>query len=76
VGGQLMAAMVYLGGDHGKPEPYKAHVWADVAHANGNKDAALVRDYASFKMDRSDIAKALEQAKACLATSYRNCMQR
>lgn len=76
VGGQLMAAMVYLGGDHGKPEPYKAHVWADVANANGNKDAALVRDYASFKMDRNDIAKAREQAKACLATAYRNCMQR
>ena len=76
VGGQLMSAMVYLGGDHGKPEPFKAHVWADVAHSNGNNDASLVRDYASYKLGRNEIAQAKEQAKACLATAYRNCPQR
>lgn len=76
VGGQLMAAMVYLGGDHGKPEPFKAYVWADVALSNGNNDASLVRDYASFKLERTEIAQAKEQGKACLSTVYRNCPQR
>jgi hypothetical protein len=76
VGGQLVSALIYLGGDHGKPEPYKAQVWADVAHTNGSNDALLVRDYASYKLDRKEIAQASEQAQACLKTGYRSSFAR
>ena len=69
--GQLMAGQTYL--SLSKPDPFKAYVWADIATSRGNADASLVRDYASFKMERDAIEKAAAAAKACLSSNYAQC---
>jgi TPR repeat protein len=74
VGAQLMAATVYLNGDAGDVDAFAAHVWADIAAQNANAEASLVRDYASFTLERSDIAKATVVAKRCLATAFKTCL--
>ena len=73
-GAQLMAANVYLNGDTGEVDAYSAHVWADLATLGGNEEASLVRDYASFKLERSDIAKAMATAQQCLSTGFKRCL--
>jgi TPR repeat protein len=73
-GAQLMAANVYLNGDLGDVDAFAAYVWADVASMSGNPDASLVRDYASYKISRAEIAKAGEQAKQCMATGFKRCL--
>lgn len=76
VSGQLMAALVYQSGDAGSMESFKAYVWAEVANANGNLDAALVRDYASYKLSRREIESAKAAAQTCLQSRYKNCPPR
>ncbi|MFB0916313.1 MAG: tetratricopeptide repeat protein, partial [Burkholderiaceae bacterium] len=71
---QLMAANMYINGDTGKVDAFAAHVWADLAALGGNTEASLVRDYASFKLERSEIATATEVAKQCLATAFKTCL--
>jgi len=73
-GAQLMAANVYLNGDLGDVDAFAAYVWADVSAMSGNPDASLVRDYASYKISRAEIAKAAEQAKQCMATGFKRCL--
>ena len=73
-GAQLMAANIYLNGDTGDIDAYAAHVWADLATLGGNEEASLVRDYASFKLERSDIAKATATAQQCLSTGFIRCL--
>ena len=71
---QLMAANMYINGDTGKIDAFAAHVWADLAALGGNTDASLVRDYASFKLERSEIATAIEVAKQCLVSAFKACL--
>jgi uncharacterized protein len=73
-GAQLMAANMYLNGDTGEVDAYAAHVWADLATLGGNDEASLVRDYASFKLERADIAKATATAQQCLSTGFKRCL--
>ena len=71
---QLMAANVYLNGDLGDVDAFAAYVWADVAARSGNADAALVRDYASFKISSAEITRAAAAAKACQETGFKRCL--
>lgn len=73
-GAQIMAANMYLNGDTGEVDAFAAHVWADLAVLGGNQEASLVRDYASFKLERPDIAKATAVAQQCLATAFKQCL--
>jgi len=68
---QLMAAQTYLAIQ--RPDPFKAYVWSDIAAQRGNQDASLVRDYASFTLERDQIALAAEAAKRCQSTDYQDC---
>ena len=71
---QLMAGHMYLSGDaEPKPDLFKAYVWGSVAADRGNVDAALVRDYASYKMDKDEIARAQAAAKVCRTSEYARC---
>ena len=75
-GAQLMAGLVYLSGDAGRADPFKAHVWADIALANGQQDAGLVRDYASYRLSARELARARDVAAECGRSAYQRCPER
>ena len=75
VSSQLMAAHTYLSGDanRGEPELLKAFVWGEIAAAQGNADASLVRDYASYQLKEDEVTAAKRAAKACQDSNYARC---
>lgn len=73
---QLMSGMVYLSGDAGRIEADKAYVWAEVAYTNGVLDASLLRDYASYKINRKQIEQAKTAGQSCLQSGYKSCPAR
>ena len=50
-----------------------AHMWLNIAAANGDPDAAKARDIAAGKLSSSDIVKAQQKAKRCMASGYKDC---
>ena len=73
VSAQFMAAYVFLSGDAGKIEAFKARVWAELARVHGYEDAALVAEYSEYKLKDSQIERAKKQASVCLESGYQNC---
>lgn len=71
---QYSLGLFYLGG-HGVLQDYvTAHVWLNVAAANGYKDAAKHRDILAYKkMTTFGIEEAQKRAKVCMETNYQNC---
>ena len=70
---QLMAASVYLSGEGWRSEPFKAVVWAEVARANGDAQAASLLSQAGKKISSKDLNEAVTQAQMCLQSGYRDC---
>lgn len=70
---QMMLAQLHLSGDAGREEPFKAWVWAQVAFNNGQPEAELIRDYASYSMRAADVVRATEAAKVCQSSAYQRC---
>ena len=52
-----------------------AHMWLNIAAANGHEDAALGRDALELLMSAADVARATRLARACRASDYRDCGQ-
>ena len=50
-----------------------AHMWYNVASANGSKEAAEWRDEIAVRMAPEDISKAQEMARECMSSNYQNC---
>ena len=50
-----------------------AHMWLNVAGANGNAAARDVRDSLERDMTRAEISRATELARTCMASDYQNC---
>ena len=62
--------------DNGKgvlQDTIAAHMWFNIAAANGWQDAAILRDIAAGKLSSSDIVKAQQKAKRCMASGYKDC---
>lgn len=70
---QMMLAQLHLSGDAGREEPFKAWVWAQVAFNNGQAEAELIRDYASYRLRAADVVRATEAARVCLSSAYQRC---
>ena len=47
-----------------------AHMWYDIASANGLKKAGELRDKREALMTSEDISKATAMARDCMATNY------
>ena len=71
-----MAAVLYQSDVDGSPDDFKAYVWADVASRNGSGEAGLVRDYASFKLNRAQIEKARKASGRCSDSRFTECPSR
>ena len=50
-----------------------AHMWFNIAGANGNEAAREGRDNLERDMTRDEITRATELARACMASDYQNC---
>ena len=50
-----------------------AHMWYNLAAAQGNKNAVKYRDLVAHKMTQQQIAEAQKLARECLASKYKNC---
>jgi len=48
-------------------------MWFNIAVANGNKNALKGRDIVVKKLSSSDIVKAQQMAKRCMASNYKGC---
>ena len=51
----------------------RAHVWYNIASANGHKKTAKWRDETTAKMTSADISEAQKMAKECMDSNYQNC---
>ncbi len=50
-----------------------AHMWINIATLNGNENSAKARDKLAELMSRTQIEKAQDLAKKCLAKDYKGC---
>ncbi len=62
--------------DNGKGVPQnhtKAHMWYNIAAANGYEDASKGRDEIAEKMTSAAIEKAQSMAATCMESGYKDC---
>ena len=50
-----------------------AHMWFNIAASNGHEIAAISRDIMVNEMTPSDISKAQQLARECVAKDYKGC---
>jgi hypothetical protein len=48
-------------------------MWANIAASNGSENAVKVRDRVAEKMTSTDISKAQNLARECVAKNYKGC---
>jgi TPR repeat protein len=50
-----------------------AHMWYNIASANGHKEAGEWRDKTTAKITTADISKAQYMARECMSSNYETC---
>ena len=63
----------YANGEGVLKDSVLAHMWFNIAGANGNEAAKEGRDNLERDMTRDEITRATELARACMASDYQNC---
>ncbi len=71
-------AQRYLGDMYGQgrgvlKDAVLAHMWWNIAGANGNGTARESRDSLERDMSRAEITRATELARTCMASDYQDC---
>jgi len=51
----------------------KAHMWFNIAYANGSSDAGEKRAASEERMSTQQIETARQMAKRCLESNYKQC---
>jgi TPR repeat protein len=63
----------YYDGD-GVPQDYVyAHMWGNIAASNGNENGEKLRDLVAERMTPSQIERAQDLARKCVAKNYKGC---
>ncbi len=70
---QYDLGLSYANGAGVLKDPLLAHMWLNIAGANGNEDAREQRDILEQEMSRAEISRATELARACMDTDYQEC---
>jgi TPR repeat protein len=74
VQGQIAISAAYSLGSKGVPQDIvAAHIWANIACAQGAEDGCRVRDMAEAKMTPADISEAQRRARVCMESEYKDC---
>jgi hypothetical protein len=50
-----------------------AHMWANIAAANGSEKAVEARERLDRMMTSTDIAEAQRRARVCMESNYQDC---
>ena len=50
-----------------------AHMWFNIAGANGHERSRELRDDLERDMTRAEISRATELARTCMASDYQDC---
>ena len=62
------------GDGKGVPQDYvTAHMWINLASANGNEIDADRRNWFAMWMGPNQIAEAQRRARVCMASDYKDC---
>lgn len=70
---QTKIAEIYLNGDGVPKNIVSAHMWYQIADANGDRNTRWTRRRIQREMSREQIAEAKQRAKTCLASYYEDC---
>ena len=71
--GQNNLGLMYANGKGVLKDLATAHMWFNIASANGYEAAQQVREDIEAKMTREQIAEATKRAKVCMASNYQDC---
>ena len=61
------------GGEGVLQDRVAAHMWLNIAVANGNPWAIFERDRVAGKLSSSEVAEAAKRAKRCMESKYKDC---
>ena len=70
-GGDL--GIMYASGQGVLKDSVLAHMWFNIAGANGNASAREYRDILERDMTRDEISRAIELARTCMTSDYKDC---
>ena len=73
VNAQLSLGVIYENGQGVLQDFIAAHMWMNIAAANGSTEAARNRHTVAREMTLSDISEAQQRAKVCMESLYKDC---
>ena len=73
---QFNLGIMYANGRGVLKDSVLAHMWSNIAGANGNASARELRDSLERDMTRAEISQATGLARACMASDYQDCESR
>ena len=70
---QSNLGVMYENGKGVLQDTIAAHMWFNIAAANGNAKAAKGRDFIAKELSSADIVEAQKRAKRCMSSGYKDC---
>ena len=70
---QFNLGVMYQNGEGVLQDDKKAHMWFNIALANGSRKADEFIEIITRRMTPADISKAQDMAERCLASNYQDC---
>ena len=70
---QFNLGLMYDKGQGVLKDSVLAHMWYNIAGANGNARARKLRDSLERDMTRAEVSRASELARVCMTSDYQDC---
>ena len=70
---QYNLGLMYANGRGVLKDSVLAHMWSNIAGANGNEAARELRDSLERDMTRAEVSRATELARVCMTSDYQDC---
>ena len=70
---QYNRGLMYANGRGVLKDSVLAHMWSNIAGANGHEAARELRDNLDRDMTRAEISRATELARTCMTSEYKDC---
>ena len=65
--------VMYAAGDGVIVDKVYAHMWGNIGSSNGNENGGKLRDFLAKEMTSSQLEKAQDLARECVAKNYKGC---
>ena len=70
---QFNLGVMYANGEGVLKDSVLAHMWSNIAGANGNASARKLRDSLERDMTHAEVSRATELARVCMTSDYQDC---